>query len=714
MTQRNGKQPDLEPILRPRSIAVIGAGRDPESMSGRLFRNLLASFAGPVYPINPYVTAIESIRAYASILDVPDPIDLAFVAVPAAHVVAVVRECLSRGVRGLVVITAGFSEIGPTGEALQDEILTLVRTKGVRMVGPNCLGVVNTAADSGLNGTFSGFPFPSGNIGVASQSGALGFVIPDLLRASQVGLSTLISMGNKADLNENDLIASWRDDPRTDVGLIYLESFADPRGFVEIARDVTARKPIVALIAGRTGAGTRAAGSHTAALATPAAVANAVLRQAGVIRVDELQELAEVTMLLATQPLPAGRRVAILTNAGGPGVLIADALEEQGLLVPPFSSTLQAQLRALVRAEATVRNPVDLVGSNDPELYSSCLRVLLESGEAETVVAMFVPIRPGDSSRIARALLDRRRQAPTSPTLLAVFVESQPPTAELTGAGVTIPTFAYPERAAKALGRVVAYDEARRRVPGRISQLDRIDAAAIRTIVEDRTDATQGRGGWLPPFQVQRLLTACDLPIPRWAVASSAEDAVAFGERLGGPFVMKIDSPTVLHKKAAGGILVNIQGAEAIRAAFARLTRAFPDSRGLFLQELLPEGIDALAGVMWETSAGHLIGCGLGGSWTEALGRVDFRLHPLTDRDAEDLIRDNPIGRLLETSGPSEAARWSPLQDVLLRLSALLSLAPEIVEADLNPIRILPDGSLRVLDARFRRAGDSTMSPCSS
>ena len=487
MIDRDEKSLGLEAIFRPRSIAVIGASRDPESMSGRLFRNLHGSFAGPVYPVNPHAQDLDSIRSYRSIQDVPEIVDLAFVAVPSKHVVPVVRECLSRGVRGLVLITAGFTEVGGEGRARQAEVLEMVRGQGIRMVGPNCLGVLNTDPAVRLNGTFSGFPFLPGNIGVASQSGALGFVIPDLLRAGQVGLSTMVSMGNKADVDENDVIAAWREDHRTDVGLLYLESFADPRRFLEVARDVTGQKPIVVLKAGRTEAGTRTAGSHTAALATPNAATDAVLRQSGVIRVDDLHELAEAAMLLATQPIPAGRRVAVLTNAGGPGVLIADALEEHGLVVPVLSAGLQDRLRTLIRAGASTRNPVDLVGSNDPELYARCLRGLLESGEAESVIAMFVPVRPGDSERIARAILDLHRASPGPPTLLAVFVEARPPTADLAGGGVTIPTFASPERAARVLGRVVAYDEARRRGPGSIPELDRIDTAAIREIVDTWT-----------------------------------------------------------------------------------------------------------------------------------------------------------------------------------------------------------------------------------
>ena len=668
-------------------------------MSGRLFRNLVESFSGPVYPINPRVEEIDSIRAYPSILDLPEAVDLAIVAVPAVHVVSVVSQCLEKGVRGLVLITAGFSEVGGEGPKRQAEVLALVRSRGIRMVGPNCLGVLNTDPAARLDGTFSGFPFPRGNVGVCTQSGALGFVIPDLLRAYQSGLSVMVSMGNKADVGENDLLAFWENDPCTEVCLLYLESFQDPRGFLEVARRVSSRKPVVVLKAGRTSAGIRVAGSHTAALASPDSAADAVLRQAGAIRVEDLQEFFEISALLATQPIPAGRRVAVLTNAGGPGVLCADALEAHGLCIAPFSSELREQLRPLVRPEAQVSNPVDLVGSNDPDLFARCLRLLLASREFDTLLVMFVPIRPGDSSRIARAVFDVRQTVSTTHTMLAIFVEAQPPASELADHRLTIPLFTYPERAARALASAVAYGEMRRRGSGTITEPGRFDHAAVQRIVESRMATGDD---WLPQPEVQDLLLACGLPVPRWGIAGSVEDAAELAARLGGSVVAKVNSPTVLHKKASGGVIANLRGDQEVCAAYARLVAKVPDTRGVFIQELVAEGLEVLIGVIWDPTFGHQIGCGLGGSLVEALGRVAFRLLPLTDHDAEDLVQESTLARLLPHDGRSTSNGRVPLVDALLRISALVTCVPQIVEADLNPIRIFPDGSLSVLDARFR------------
>lgn len=693
----------LDVFFRPRSIAVVGAGRDPDSMSGRLVRNLLQTFPGPVYPINPRAGTIASVPAYASIDDLPEPADLAFVAVPAAVALEAVTACLRAGVRGIVMITAGFSEVGREGKTRQGELTALIRSSGARLIGPNCVGIAGTDPRAPLNGTFADFPMVPGNAGLGAQSGAFGVVIPERLRRAGVGLSAMVAIGNKADVGENDLLAWWRDDPRTELVLLYLESFQEPRNFLRIAREVASRKPVVVLKAGRTEAGSRAAGGHTAALASPDALADGLLRQAGTIRVDDLDELIDIAALLASQPIPEGHRVAVLTNAGGPAVLCADALEAGGLLLPTFSPSLQDRLRALVRPESQVANPVDLIGSTDPVLFAKCLRLLLESGEADAVIASFVPLRPGDSLPIVRAIDEVAGATPDHPPLLAVLPLIDSPLPDC-GEGCRIPLLSDPGRAVRALARVVRYGEWRRSggasaVPEALG----LDGAALRRIIDVALVRGADAGAWLASEEVQSVLSVCRMPVPRWEVVASAEAAVEAADRINGPVALKVDSPTVVHKRAAGGIALGLLGADAVRHAFARVTAAAADARGAFVQEMVDEGIEVLIGVVRDPQFGHAIGLGLGGSAVEALNLLAFRLHPLTDRDAEDLVRSGPLAVMLDrTAGRSDARKT--LQNMLLRLSALVTVVPEIAEVDLNPIRIHPDGSCFVVDARIRVA----------
>ncbi len=453
---QHGSQPALDAILRPRSVAVIGAGREPESMSGRLFRNLLATFNGPVYPVNPKAGSIESVQAYASVLDIPGPVDLAFIAVPSACALRVIEQCSRKGVRGLVVISAGFAEVGQN--AGQQELLLAIRASGMRMVGPNCVGVVNNDPAVQLNGTFSPVRPQPGNVGVCTQSGALGVVIPDYVRRSGIGASSLVSVGNKADLGENDCLEFWEHDPATDAVMLYLESFQDPIALLPAAQRIARRKPIVALKGGRTAAGARAAGSHTAALATPHAAAETLFRQSGMIRVDTLEELFEVTALIAAQPIPAGRRVAVLTNAGGPGVLCADVLESEGLCLPELSTELQGALRGIVGPVASVRNPIDLIASVDPHEYNRCLQQLLRSDEIDAVIVIYVPRTAGGGPAILQAVRETAAAEPTK-TVLTVFMQTGGLEDRPSEGRVAPPNFLFPEAAARALSKAVHYGQ---------------------------------------------------------------------------------------------------------------------------------------------------------------------------------------------------------------------------------------------------------------
>ncbi|HEY5579126.1 MAG TPA: GNAT family N-acetyltransferase, partial [Acidimicrobiia bacterium] len=402
----------LDALFRPRSVAVIGASRDEDSIGGRLLGNLLMTgFRGPVYPINPSADVVRSVKAYPSVLDVPGPVDLALIVVPASAAVSVVEECALKGVKAVVVISAGFAETGPAGIRLEAQLLDVVREGGMRMVGPNCMGLLNTDPDVRLNAQFGPVFPPAGNVAMSSQSGALGLAILDYAREINIGISSFVSVGNKADVSGNDLLLYWEDDPDTDVILLYLESFGNPRRFARLARRIGRKKPIAAVKSGRSATGARAAASHTGSLANVEVAVEALFRQTGVIRVDTLNELFDVTALLANQPVPGGRRVAVLTNAGGPAVLCADVLEAEGLDLPTLSEELQARLRKHLPAEASTRNPIDMIGSAGPEQYEACLRELLGSDEADAVIVIYIPATPGGGARVAEAIRGIAHQA---------------------------------------------------------------------------------------------------------------------------------------------------------------------------------------------------------------------------------------------------------------------------------------------------------------
>ncbi len=694
----------LVPIFHPRSIAVIGASRNRASIGGRLFNNLLsAGYAGPLYPVNPNASVVSSVRAYPSVLDIPDPVDLALIVVPALHVLEVVEQCAAKDVRGLVVITAGFGETGEEGAALEDEVLEAVRSAGMRMVGPNCMGVLNTDPDVSMNAQFGPIFPPPGNVAMSSQSGALGIAILDYARELNIGISTFVSVGNKADISGNDLLLYWEDDPATDVITLYLESFGNPRSFARIARRIGHKKPIVAVKAGRSAAGARAASSHTGSLASLDVAVDALFEQAGVIRTDTLRDLFDVTALLANQPVPAGRRVAVLTNGGGPGILVADALEGNGLELPELSVQLQDRLRAHLAPEAAVRNPVDMIASAGPEQYRACLTELIDSDEIDSVIVIYIQASPEGVGDAAGAIGQVGEEHYGKKTLLAVFMRSEGPPAELSRAAARIPSYAFPESAALALGAATRYGEWRRRDEGSFVQFEDVDAGAARGVVTAALAGMDDEGGWLDPDAVEAVLDAFGVGLAASAVAQTEDAAVAAAAEIGGPVVLKVISPSALHKSDVGGIALDVEGDDEVRAAYRRVTGAVPDPEGALVQEFVAGGHEVIIGMTEDPNFGPLIAFGLGGVFVELIGDVAFRIHPLTDADAAEMISEVRSARLLEGYRGADPGDVAALEETMLRVSALVEALPEVVEMDLNPVKVLPPGKgARVVDARIR------------
>ena len=691
----------LMPIFFPHSVAVIGASRNEESIGGRLFRNLLrGEFTGPIYPVNPSTDVVASVRAYPSITDVPGSVDLAFIVVPAAHAIDAVRQCGEAGVKGIVMITAGFSETGADGEAAEQELLGVIRSSGMRMIGPNCMGVLNTDPAVSMNGQFGPRYPPAGNVAMTSQSGALGIAILDYARQLNIGISTFVSMGNKADISGNDLLLYWEDDPNTDVILLYLESFGNPRRFARLARRIGRHKPIVAVKSGRTASGARAASSHTGSLASLEVAVDALFHQAGVIRTATLEELFDVTALLANQPVPEGRRVAILTNAGGPGILAADALESQGLEVVEFSAELRGRLQAHLSPEASTRNPVDMIASASAAEYSACLRELLESDETDAVIAIHIPAAPTGSDAVAAAI--RAAAAEATKTMLAVFMDASGAPAELVGDGVLVPTYLFPEPAAQALARAVDYGEWRRRPEGTIAEFDDVSHKAAEKVVAAALERMGEDGGWLDPPDVEAVLTAYGLAVARSQVVASAAEATAVATEIGGPVVLKVISSEALHKSDIGGVALNVTATEAA-AAFDRVTGVVSDAAGALVQEFIPGGHEVILGMTEDPSFGPLLAFGLGGVFVELIGDVAFRIHPVTDLDIAEMIAGVKSARLLEGYRGNPPGDIEALTVAMGRLSQLIEEVPEIGEMDLNPVKVLePGDGIRIVDARIR------------
>ena len=709
---RRATAASLRPLLEPRAVAVVGASRDPASIGRRVLDALVAaSFTGAVYPVNPAASEIAGLHAYTSARDLPAGVDLAVIAVPRDRVSDVVDDCAAAGVKSLVVITADYAEAGAEGRALQQALVERVRRYGMRMVGPNCMGLLNASPAMRLNASFSPIFPPAGHVGLSSQSGALGLAILALATNRGVGLSTFVSVGNKADVSSNDLLEYWEEDATTRVILLYLESFGNPRRFARLARRIGRTKPIVAVKAGRTRGGSRAAGSHTAALAANDVAVDALFHQSGVIRADTIDEMFDIAACLDTQPLPAGRRVAIVTNAGGPGILAVDACESAGLTVAPFSEHTRVRLAAFLPAAASTGNPVDMVASAGPDEYRQAIEVALSDQDTDALIVIYAPVDVKQAALTVAAIRDgianARRAGATQKPILACVMADQGRPQPLDAGGERIPAYAFPENAARALARIAAYAEWRAQPPGLLWGFDDVHAEDARVVCRGAVDA---RGeDWLTADETQRVLDAYGLPLAASAVAHTADDAAALAAVLGFPVVAKILSHAVQHKTEIGGVRLDLQNESAVRRAFndilarARDAGVLDTLDGVLIQPMLSGGVETMIGVAADRLFGPLIGFGLGGIYVELLGDVRFRIAPLTDRDADELLREIRGYKLLQGYRGQPAADIDALRDVLLRVSRLADDVPEIVELDLNPVIVLPAGhGCRIVDARIK------------
>ena len=664
-------------FFEPASVAVIGASSRRGSIGGELFRNVIAGdYAGAAYPVNPKGDPVGGVRGYQSVEEIPAPVDLAVICVPGDQVLGAAQSSLQSGVRALCVISAGFAETGSEGRARQEELLGLVRRYGARLIGPNCLGIASAAAR--LNATFARRAFPPGRVAFSSQSGALGLALLEQADASGLGLSAFVSIGNKADVSSNDLLEYWEDDPGTDAVLLYLESFGNPRKFARVAGRVARSKPILAMRSGTSAAGARAASSHTAALAGSDAVVDVLFRKAGVLRASTLQELLDTAVVLTTVPAPAGNRVAVVTNAGGLGILCADACEGAGLTLPHLAEETRSALAEVTPREASLTNPVDLLGSANASTYERALPLVLADPNVDAVIALFVPPVVEDP-RAVDAVLERIAGESPKPLLPVVM------SADGSGSG----GFEYPESAARALGLAAQRAEWLRRPTGTTPEIE-VDATRGRAIVEAAWP------GWLEPADARDLLAAYGIPLVSERYAGTPEEAVAAASELGFPVVVKT-AVAGAHKTETGGVALDLRSAADVHRAATNMGAA------VIVQRYVTEGTELLAGVVQDPVFGPIVAFGPGGVLAELIGSANFALAPLTDIDAAELLGTGKAARLVDGWRGAPPADLAALGDLLLRLSQLAVDLPEVAELDLNPVLAGPNGCLAV-DMRIRIA----------
>lgn len=693
----------LKRFLSPHSVAVIGASRRRGTIGGELFRNLLTyGFEGPVYPVNPAAAVVQAVPAYPTVEAIPGPVDLAVIVVPAAEVLKAAEQCARKRVGALVIISAGFAETGEEGRERQAALMKICRAAGMRVIGPNCMGIANTDPMVRLNATFVPVTPPPGRVGFLSQSGALGLAVIDYAQSLGLGISSFVSVGNKADISGNDLLSYWQADPRTDLILLYLESFGNPRKFSRLARWVGRSKPIIVVKSGRSPAGARATSSHTGALIAASDITvDALFRQAGVIRTDTLEEMFDVASLLVNQHPPRGLRVAIITNAGGPGILCADACSAEGLEIPLLAKTTQAALRQFLPREASVANPVDMIASATPDNYRESIRAVAADPSVDALVVIFIPPLVTRAEDVAKAIVDGARELHGKKPVLTVFMSARGVPKAMTSADVRIPSYAFPEAAAIALAHAARYGQWRERPLGVTPKFEQLDRDVALAVV---ATALRRGGGWLDPDEVAALFRCYGLSVAEQRLVPTAEEAHAAARQLGGRVALKAIAPGLVHKTEAGGVRLDLDPGE-VQVTAEQMANAIRrrglESPSFLVQRMAQPGVEMIVGVVHDAQFGPVIACGAGGVMVELLRDVSVRLTPLTREDAADMIRSLKSYPLLTGFRGAPPRDVGALEDAVLRVASLVEDLPEVAELDANPI-VVHDKGATIIDARVR------------
>ncbi|MEQ1631502.1 MAG: acetate--CoA ligase family protein [Planctomycetota bacterium] len=697
---KHDRQKGLDGLFRPRSVAVVGASRRLGSIGRQVVSNLIrGGFAGPVYPVNPKAEVVLSVPAYRSVKAIPGPVDLAVLVVPPDAVLKVAEECGKKGVKGLVVITAGFREVGGEGIVREEKLAAISKRYGMRVIGPNCMGIINTEVGYSLDASFSATLPSAGAVAMVSQSGALGEAI--LADAAQAGLGVAMfaSVGNRVDVTAADLLGYWEDDPQVRVILLYLETVGEPQEFVEVARRVSRKKPIIAVKSGRSDAGAMAASSHTGSVAGADVAVDTMLAQCGVLRVDNFRDMFALAQALLDQPLPKGPRMAVVTNAGGPGILATDALVGLGMAVSPLQPATERALRKVLPVEASVRNPVDLIASADASRYRSSLKLVAADEDVDGIVVLFVSPVMIDAAAVAQAIVDETKGC-GRPVLACVMGRQRGDEAQRILRDAGIPVFRYPEDAAVTLRQMLRRKRWLERRPMRVPNLTVHRDAAARVL------RRKGAKGWLTSTEAEAVLTAYGIPFPASRRVRTPGEAVAAAHELGWPVVLKAEANDLLHKSEHRAVRVGLRDGDEVFAAakdlIERLKPQFKDVR-LQVQSQASGHREVLIGMTRDPRYGPLYAVGLGGVQVEVLRDVTIRVGPLDGKDPQEMFAALKGAPLLG------AFRGAPAVDLLMATTALLRLQklildfPEIAEVEVNPFILAESGKRSVaVDGRLR------------
>ena len=701
----------LKPFFHPRSVAIVGVSRQEGGIGRRVLESLQSGgFTGPIIPVNPHATEIAGLPTFPSLTAISTPIDLAIITVPAQLVLTVIDDCAAKKVPAAVLITAGFAETGREGALLEAQLQARVRHHGIRLIGPNCFGLMNLDRTIRLNATYTPVLPPAGHLAIASESGGLGTAVVMAAQRVNLGISKYVSVGNHLDVTVLDLVEYWERDDTTEVILLYLETIVDPPRFRRIAERVGRNKPIVVLKAGRTQAGQSAAGSHTAALATNEAAVDGLFAQCGALRAKTLDECLALAVGLSNQSRPHGRRIGIVTNSGGPGVLCADSCATEGLLVPELTTSTQSALASFLPPMAALRNPVDVIGFATEDQHAQTVETMLASDELDALIIVHMSISVTDNSPVATGIIRgirAARQAGYKTPVYVCWMAEGDLDRTFTVDGETIPTYCYPEIPARIICQALSYETWRHRLPGHTPDCTDADLPKAKSIC---AKALSNRGsGWLTAEETYALLGAMKIPLVPGGIATGVEEAVKLAQQIGYPVAVKLASHTIVHKTEMDGVRLNLADKQAVRDAFEAIRSSLAQAQkldamdGVIVQPMLSGGVEVMVGMTRDPLFGPVIAFGLGGIHVEILGDVQVRVAPLTDRDATDMVKAIKGYRLLTGYRSQPTVDLKAIEEVLLRISHLAEAIPEISQIDLNPVIALPEGhGCRIVDARLR------------
>jgi len=692
---------ELDSLFKPKSIAIIGASSKELSIGNVILKNLVHfGYTGKIYPINPKEPEIRGVKAYPTIFDVPGDIDLAHVIIPSKFVPQIIEDCGKKGIKSVIINSAGFSEMGEEGKALQKAFLAKAKEYGVRIFGPNCQGIINCDPQYNAYCDFT-FTFPKpGSISIVALSGGVGAFIMQSLFDLEIGMRMYASNGNACDISISDVVNYYGDDEGTKAVILYTEGFHNPKEFLEVAKIVAKKKPILAMKAGRTEAGAQAAASHTGSLAGVDIATELIFEKAGILAFNNEEEMCQVAMAFSTQPIPKGNRVGIITNTGGPAVIATDELVSAGLVLPPLSERAQKILKETMLPEASIGNPIDVVATGGGKHFRSALDVLMEEDTIDSIYINFVTAPFTDTDEVARQIVEVNKMK-KKPIVCNFMTNSsmeryQVTTKIMKDGGV--PCYAFPTTAAKALGALYKYHKVRSRNIGEVKTFSGVDKAKASAIIKDKKYS----GKFLPSDKVYTLLSAYGIPVADWRLADDAEKTVKAAAEIGFPVVIKADAESLVHKSDLGGVAINLKNAEDVRATVENMKKKF-NAKDLkfFVQKFLPGGRELVAGVSAQRGLEPLVMFGLGGIYVEVLKDVVFKIAPVTELEAKEMLSSIKATKLLDGVRGEKGIHKESVIEIIQRLSQLVIDFPEIQEMDLNPIMAFNDKAF-VVDARIK------------